>query len=146
MHGSSVSLMAAHRATAERRQAVGGRRVLVVEDNPDIAESLRLLLEFFGYEVWVAATGPEGVRLALARRPDVVLCDIGLPGLDGFGVAAALRRDPATAAARLVAITGYGSDEVRRRCREVGFDRYFTKPVDPDVLVDLVATAPALSA
>jgi CheY-like chemotaxis protein len=61
-------------------------------------------------------------------------------------VAAALRRDPATAPARLVAVTGYGSDQVRRRCREAGFDRYFTKPVDPEVLVELVATAPALPA
>ncbi len=146
MHGSYVSGATARRASLERMPAERARRVLVVEDNPDSAESLRLLLEFFGYEVAVAATGPEGVRLARAVRPDVVLCDIGLPGLDGFGVAAALRRDSATAAARLVAVTGYGSEEVRRRCREVGFDRYFTKPVDPDLLVDLVATAPALPA
>jgi CheY-like chemotaxis protein len=122
-----------------------GRRVLVVEDNPDCAQSLRLLLEFFGHEVWVASTGPDGVGLARARRPDVVLCDIGLPGLDGFGVAEALRRDPATAAAHLVAITGYGSEPVRRRCREAGFDRFFTKPVDPDILVELIAAAPGLS-
>jgi CheY-like chemotaxis protein len=122
------------------------RRVLVVEDNPDSATSLRLLLEFFGHQVWVAATGPEGVGLARAHRPDVVLCDIGLPGLDGFGVAAALRQDPATADAHLVAITGYGSDQTRARCREVGFNRYFTKPVDPEVLVALVATLPPLSA
>jgi two-component system CheB/CheR fusion protein len=121
-----------------------GRRVLVVEDSPDNAESLRLLLELFGHEVWVARTGPEGVRLALARRPEVVLCDIGLPGLDGFGVAAALRREAVTATAHLVAITGYGSDQTRRRCDEVGFDRYFTKPIDPDVLIDLVAAAPDL--
>ncbi len=146
MHGSTVSRAAPRGGALNRRPAEPRRRVLVVEDNPDSAESLRLLLEFFGYEVWVAATGPEGVRLARSRRPDIVLCDIGLPGLDGFGVAAALRADPATAAARLVAITGYGTDEVRRRCREVGFDRYFTKPVDPDVLVGLVAAAPALSA
>src|ERR1051325_4398729 len=80
-----------------------GRRVLVVEDNPDSAESLRMLLDFFGHEVWVAGTGPDGVRLAQARRPEVVLCDIGLPGLDGFGVASALRHDPATADVYLVA-------------------------------------------
>jgi CheY-like chemotaxis protein len=119
------------------------RRVLVIEDNTDAAQSLRLLLEFFGHEVWVAGTGPDGVRLARAERPDVVLCDIGLPGLDGFGVAEALRRDPTTAGARLIAITGYGSDQVRGRCHEVGFDRYFTKPVDPEVLLALVGDAPA---
>ena len=121
-----------------------GRRVLIVEDNPDCADSLRLLLQFFGHEVWVARTGPDGVRQARALRPDVILCDIGLPGLDGFGVAGALRRDPATAGAHLVAITGYGSDQVRLRCCEAGFDRYFTKPIDPDVLIELLADAPAL--
>jgi len=96
--------------------------------------------------VWVAPTGPEGVRLAGACRPDVILCDIGLPGLDGFGVAAALRQDPATAHVHMVAISGYGSDETRCRCREAGFDRYFTKPVDPAILIELVAVAPGLSA
>jgi CheY-like chemotaxis protein len=144
MHGTPGPFPGPHRLPLGGPAAPRGRRVLVVEDNPDGAETLRMLLEFYGYEVWVAATGPEGVRMAHARRPEVVLCDIGLPGLDGFGVAAALRRDPATASARLVAITGYGSDQVRRRCREVGFDGYFTKPVDPEVLVELVASAPPL--
>jgi CheY-like chemotaxis protein len=144
MHGTPGSLAVPRRGALDRLPAERRRRVLVVEDNPDNAESLRLLLEFFGHEVWVAATGPDGVRLAQAMRPDVVFCDIGLPGLDGFGVAAALRRDPATAAVRLVAVTGYGSDQVGERCREVGFDGHFTKPVDPRVLVELAATAPAL--
>jgi CheY-like chemotaxis protein len=138
MHGTPGSKGAILDASAHEP----GRRVLIVEDNPDCADSLRMLLQFFGHEVWVARTGPDGVRLARARRPDVVLCDIGLPGLDGFGVAAALRQDPATAAAHLVAITGYGSDQVQSRCREVGFDRYFTKPVDPDVLIKLLAAGP----
>ena len=89
--------------------------MLVVEDNRDAADSLQMLLELFGYEVAVAYTGPDGVRAAAACRPDVVVCDIGLPGLDGYEVAAALRRDPATAAARLIAVTGYGADEDRRR-------------------------------
>ena len=105
-------------------------------------ERLNLGIGHFGHEVWVARTGPDGVRQARALRPDVILCDIGLPGLDGFGVAAALRQDPATAGAHLVAITGYGSDQVRCRCREVGFDRYFTKPVDPEVLVRLIHAGP----
>jgi CheY-like chemotaxis protein len=123
-----------------------GRRVLIVEDNLDSAESLRLLLEFFGHMVWVARTGLEGVRLARVHRPEIVLCDIGLPGLDGFGVATALRGDTTTAAVHLIAITGYGSDQTRARCREVGFNRYFTKPIDPDLLVELIAAAPALPA
>jgi CheY-like chemotaxis protein len=119
-----------------------GRRILIVEDNRDCAQSLRLLLEFLGHQVSVASSGTEGVRLAQAVRPDVVLCDIGLPELDGFGVAASLRQQRETAGSYLVAITGYGSDQTRLRCREAGFDRYFTKPVDPDVLVELLAALP----
>ncbi len=119
-----------------------GRRILIVEDNRDCAQSLRLLLEFLGHDVCVATTGTEGVRLARTIRPEVVLCDIGLPELDGFGVATALRQHPETAGSHLIAITGYGSDQTRLRCCEVGFDRYFTKPVDPDVLVELLAALP----
>jgi two-component system, sensor histidine kinase len=114
-------------------------RVIVIEDNRDSAGILRLLLDLHGYDVRVAHTGPEGVRLAQEWPPEVVLCAIGLPGLDGYGVAAALRRDPATAQARLVAVTAYGSDADRQRCQEVGFDRHLVKPVDPGVLLELLA-------
>lgn len=113
-------------------------RILVVEDNQDVADSLGLLLRAFGYEVAVAYSGPEGVRAAGAYRPDVVICDVGLPGLDGYGVAAALRGDPQTASARLIALTGYGQDEDRRRAREAGFDEHLTKPADPVVLRELL--------
>jgi PAS domain S-box-containing protein len=106
-------------------------RILVIEDNKDAADSLRVFLELLGHEVAVAYTGPEGVNTAGRFRPAVVLCDIGLPGLDGYGVARELRRDPATAGSRLIAVTGYGSDEDRRRSREAGFDLHLTKPVDP---------------
>ena len=68
-----------------------------------------------------------------------MLCDIGLPGLDGYGVARALRQDPATAAARMIAVTGYGGDENRRRSQEAGFDAHLTKPADPAALQDLLA-------
>jgi PAS domain S-box-containing protein len=121
------------------RKANGERlRILVVEDNHDAAETLRILLELFGHEVEVAHSGPEGVEASRRRQPDVVLCDIGLPGLDGYGVARAVRQDPATAGARLIAITGYGSDEDRRRSREAGFDLHLTKPVDPADLQPLL--------
>ncbi len=113
-------------------------RILVVEDNRDAADSLRLLLELLGHRVAVAYNGPEGVRRAREWRPDVVLCDIGLPGLDGYEVAGELRHDPATAGARLIAITGYGQEEARRRTREAGFDHHLTKPVDPAVLQPLL--------
>jgi CheY-like chemotaxis protein len=114
-------------------------RVIVIEDNRATADSLRELLDLSGHEVRVAYDGHDGVRAAREWPPEVVLCDIGLPGLDGYGVAAALRAHPGTARARLIAITAYGSDEARRRSREVGFERHFVKPVDPIVLLDLLA-------
>lgn len=109
-------------------------RVLVVEDNRDSAESLRMLLELYGYEVTVAYSGPEGVKAAEEWHPNVVLCDIGLPGLDGYAVARQLRRNPATAKTRIIAVTGYGADDDRYRSREAGFDRHMVKPVDPEAL------------
>jgi len=131
-------------ATADIRD--GRIRVIVVEDNRAAAGSLRLLLDFFGYEVRVAYDGLDGVRLAEEWPPEFVLCDLRLPGLDGFGVALALRQHPATAGTHLIAITAYDSDETRRRCREVGFEEYFVKPVDPDVLLNLLAAERAQSA
>jgi PAS domain S-box-containing protein len=113
-------------------------RILVVEDHHDAADSLRMLLELLGHRVAVAYNGPEGVRRAREWRPDVVLCDIGLPGLDGYGVAGELRHDPTTAGARLIALTGYGQEEDRRRARQAGFDHHLTKPVDPAVLQPLL--------
>jgi signal transduction histidine kinase len=109
-------------------------RVLIVEDNPDAAESLRDLVELFGHEVEVAYTGDAGVERARQVRPDVVLCDLGLPGMDGYAVAADLRRDLATQSARLIAITGYGQEEDLRRTAEAGFDAHLTKPVDVKTL------------
>jgi PAS domain S-box-containing protein len=88
-------------------------RILVVEDNQDAADSLRILLELFGYEVAVAYTGPAGVQTAEEWHPDVVLCDIGLPGMSGYEVADALRRNPKTAKARMIAVTGYGGEQGR---------------------------------
>jgi PAS domain S-box-containing protein len=129
----------APKAEAPRRS--GERhRILVVEDSKDAAESLRLLLELLGHEVRVAYTGPQGVAAAKVWRPDIVLCDIGLPGLDGYGVARELRLNPTTARARLLALTGYGQDEDRRRSREAGFDYHLVKPADPEELQRLLAT------
>ena len=116
-----------------------GLRVLVVEDNRDAAESLRQLLYLSGYEVAIAYTGQEGLRAAKRLRPHVILFDIGLPDSNGFVVATALREDPDTASARLIAVTAYGQDEDRRRSREAGFDLHLVKPVDPQVLLDRLA-------
>jgi PAS domain S-box-containing protein len=117
----------------------GPHRVLVIEDQRDAADSLRLLLELLGHEARVAYSGPAGIREAVAFRPEVVISDIGLPGLDGYGVARALRADPATARARLIALTGYGSEEDRRRGAEAGFDHYLVKPADPVELQRVLA-------
>jgi len=116
-----------------------GRRVLVVEDNPDTARTLRLLLSLEGHEVRVAHTGPDGVQAAREFGPEVVLCDIGLPGLDGFGVASQLREGADTAGARLIALTGFSDDATRRRAAESGFDHFLTKPADPYLLLRLLA-------
>ena len=114
-------------------------RVLVVEDNHDSAESLRMLLVTQGYEVTIAYSGTEGVEAAQRARPDVVVCDIGLPGMDGYAVAKAIRRDPATAGTRLIAVTGYGQDDDQARAMESGFDTHLVKPADPERLLSLLS-------
>ena len=126
---------------APAQPAAHGSRVLVVEDNRDAADSLKMLLRLMGHDTRVAYTGPEGLKTATEWVPDLVLCDIGLPGLDGYGVARALRMDPKTNHLRLLALTGYGSDEDRRLSREAGFDEHLTKPVAPQVLQEYLVKA-----
>jgi signal transduction histidine kinase len=109
--------------------------VLIVEDNADSADILKTLLEHHGYRVSVAYSGPAGVSAAKSGRPDVVLCDIGLPGMDGYAVADALRQSPETVSARLIAVTGYGRDADKRRALESGFDLHLVKPVNTQQLL-----------
>ncbi len=116
-----------------------GLRVLVVEDNRDAAETLRDLLELYGHRVELAMSGPEGVSRALEFRPQVVLCDLGLPEMDGYEVAAALRQHDTLRDTVLIAVSGYGQEEDRQRSRAAGFDHHLTKPVDPPVLQALLA-------
>jgi CheY-like chemotaxis protein len=106
-------------------------RVLVIEDNSDAAETLRDLLRLFGHEAEIALSGLAGLAVAGSLQPDVVLCDIGLPGMDGYAVAGSLRSEPATRAARLVALTGYGRESDRLRTLEAGFDLHLVKPLEP---------------
>jgi CheY-like chemotaxis protein len=120
------------------RPTVARRRVLVVEDNRDGADSLKALLEALGHEAAVAYTGPEGVEAARREPPDVVVCDIGLPGMDGFAVARALRGCPQTATVRLIALTGYGQDGDREKALAAGFDDHLVKPADPATLLRLL--------
>jgi CheY-like chemotaxis protein len=114
------------------------RRVLTIEDYADARESLRSLLELSGHEVREAADGPTGVELALRLRPDVVLIDIGLPGLDGYDVARRIRSAPQGHRMVLAAVTGYGQPEDRRRAEEAGFDTLLVKPVRPEQLTELL--------
>jgi CheY-like chemotaxis protein len=127
----------------KQKSGGGGRRVLIVEDNVDSAESLCFLLEAYGYEVAIAYTGPEGVSRAKEFQPETVICDIGLPELDGFGVARALRNSPETARAQIIAVTGYGREEDKARGREAGFDHHLVKPVDPNTLLEKVGLSGA---
>jgi signal transduction histidine kinase/ActR/RegA family two-component response regulator len=122
--------------------AAHARKILVVEDNPDAAATLRDFLELSGHEVELAASGTDGVQAARSFHPEVVLCDLGLPGMTGYEVATALRQDPSTRSAKLIAVTGYGRDEDRRRSLEAGFDLHLTKPVDPAKLKALLQEQP----
>jgi PAS domain S-box-containing protein len=125
------------------RRAGGGLRVLVVEDNVDAADMLSLMLRLAGHETRVVHDGASAPDAAVAFLPHVVLCDIGLPGVSGYEVARRLRERPELASTRLVALTGYGQDEDRRRAREAGFDHHFVKPVEPRALEALLATLSA---
>jgi CheY-like chemotaxis protein len=110
-------------------------RILVVEDNHDSAQSLRKLLELCGYSVTVAYSRREGLEAAQKTRFDIVLCDIGLPDGDGYELAAALRTNPTTARARLIAVTAYGGEQDQKRSREAGFQLHLVKPVKPESLL-----------
>jgi PAS domain S-box-containing protein len=127
-------------AEHERRSPASvRRRVLVIEDNVDAADSLRELLELDGHAVSVAHDGPDGIAKAHAFRPDLVLCDIGLPGMDGYAVAGAFRADGALRDVHLVALSGYALPEDLRRAAEAGFDDHLAKPPSLDILEDLLA-------
>ena len=115
------------------------RSILIVEDNDDARESLRLLLESLGHRVMEAGDGQHGLALALHHRPEVVLIDLGLPGLDGYEVARALRSTPTGKTTALIAVTGYGQAEDRRRSKEAGFDAHLVKPVSQSLLSSLIA-------
>jgi PAS domain S-box-containing protein len=121
---------------------LGSLRVLVVEDNVDAAESLASLLRLWRHQVSVVQDGQAAIELARAERPQVVLLDIGLPGLDGYQVARRLRNELGLHETLVVAMTGYSQPEDRRRSREAGIQYHFVKPVEPVVLQSLLAALP----
>ena len=123
----------------EPAPAPRARRVLVVDDNVDAAESLAELVEAFGHEAEVAYDGPSAIEKAHACHPSVVLCDIGLPGLSGYDVARALRTEIGDDVT-LVAVTGYAQPEDVRRAADAGFDAHVAKPPDPGKLERLLAS------
>jgi CheY-like chemotaxis protein len=128
---------------AGRRAAVLPRRILIVEDNPDASESLRLLLTLSGHAVETADSGSAALERMRAFLPEVVLCDIGLPGgMDGHAVAEAIRSSPDHGSPHLIALTGFGQIEDRERTRAAGFDRHLAKPADPEALLRLLNELP----
>jgi len=134
------------RGEPPRPEAPSRRRVLVVDDNHDSADSLAALLKIMGNEVTTAYDGAQAVEIAAALRPEVVLLDIGMPVLDGFEACRRIREQPWGRAMHLIALTGWGQHEDRRRSQEAGFDAHLVKPVDADDLIRAVASAPAAPA
>jgi signal transduction histidine kinase len=120
-------------------------RVLVIDDNPDVADTLALWLEDMGHTVWVARSGPTGIDLVEQNQPDLVLCDIGLPDMDGNEVCRRIRGLERVAQPTMVAVTGWGRDDDRRKTREAGFDAHLVKPVAVDKLRLLLEGVPAAS-
>jgi CheY-like chemotaxis protein len=116
--------------------------ILLVEDNPDARETLRLILELEGHHVAATDTGERAIALALEQPFTVALIDIGLPDVDGYHVAQRIRSGPEGGRMVLVALTGYGQPEDVRRAREAGFDAHVVKPVDPDALTKKLSELP----
>jgi len=130
-------------AAGEAQGGWGALRILVIEDNEDAAESLKMLLESEGHTVELAGNGEEGIARAHSFRPQLILSDIGLPGkLSGYDVARTLRQDPLLREVRLMAVSGYGRPDDKRRALESGFERHLTKPVDLEALHELLSSDP----
>ncbi|HEY0337204.1 MAG TPA: PAS domain S-box protein [Burkholderiales bacterium] len=124
--------------TDEPASSARQRRILVVDDNSDSAESMALLLRASGHDVHTAHDGASALEQADAHKPEIVLLDIGLPGISGYTVAKRLRELPGLSAVKLIAMTGYGQEDDRKRSRDAGFDHHLVKPVDLAVLAALL--------
>jgi PAS domain S-box-containing protein len=120
-------------------RTAGSRRVLVVDDNEDAAESLAQLVELFGHAAEVAYDGPSAMAKARANPPDVIFCDLGLPGMSGYELVRALRSDEALRRTQVFAVSGYAQPEDRKKAADAGFDGHIAKPSDPDQIERLLA-------
>ena len=129
----------AERETSPSAEAAVSKRVLIADDNLDAAESLQLWLQLSGHDVRIAPNGMEALKVAGEFKPDVALLDLGMPGLSGFDVARRIREAPWGSGIVLVALTGWGQDEDRRKSAEAGFDHHLTKPIAPDAIEALIA-------
>jgi CheY-like chemotaxis protein len=119
-------------------RAVSRKRILVVDDDPQLAESMQLFLETCGHSVQVANTGERALGLAAALRPDVVILDIQMKGLDGLEVCRKIRASDWGTRMHLLAVTAWADPHAGSRCFAAGFDRYFAKPVDPELIVGAI--------
>ena len=137
------ALQPAPAAAKPERTALAPLTILVVDDNQDAAESMRLLLRQVGADVRIAHDGPQALAAFDAHRPRMVLLDIGMPGMDGYEVARRMRASPNAPQASLVALTGWGQDEDRKRVREAGFDHHLVKPADLGTLQSLITSIQA---
>jgi CheY-like chemotaxis protein len=120
-------------------------RLLVVDDNVDAAQTLAAILELSGYEVRVAYSGAEGLRIAAEWQPDVGVLDIGIPDLNGYDLCRGIRQSNLQRQPLLIACTGWGQQEDVQRAHEAGFDHHLVKPVDPDAVLKLLSQAPIAS-
>jgi CheY-like chemotaxis protein len=125
--------------TGANEPAAAGRRVLLVDDSIETAQAMSMLLEALGHVVRTTHDGSQALAVVADFRPDIVILDIGLPGMSGFELAQALRARSETKEALLIALTGYGSDEDQQRSRDAGFDHHLVKPVQFDALEALIA-------
>jgi two-component system, chemotaxis family, CheB/CheR fusion protein len=139
--GSTAKAQGPDSSTRPEKRPRRGLRVLVVDDNEDSAAGIARLLKLTGHAVWVAHSGPEAVELAREHEPEAVVLDIGLPGMDGYEVAAQLRREACCKDALIVAVSGYGEEQARTRLGEPGFDHHLVKPVNFDTLLAVMDAA-----
>jgi CheY-like chemotaxis protein len=136
-----VAVPPASEPVLENKPHARSLRVLVVDDSADTVETLAMLLKVWGHAVQVAYDGPTAVQLARAQTPELVILDIGLPGMSGRDVARCLREELGLNESVLIAATGYGQDEDLRLSREAGFDHHLVKPVNPATLYAILERA-----